>query len=50
MTNMNLDELTSEELKQKYKDTEDLINQFFNQEQSVKRILNLPDDPSVDGR
>ena len=37
---MNLDELTLEELKQKYKDTEDLINQYFNQEQSVKRILN----------
>jgi len=40
MTNMNLDELTLDELKQKYKDTEDLINQYFNQEQSVKRILN----------
>jgi len=36
----NLDNLSAEELKQKYKDTEDLINQYYNQEQSVKRILN----------
>lgn len=36
----NIDNLSNEELKQLYKDTEDLINQYYNQEQSVKRILN----------
>jgi len=36
----NLDNLSVEELKQKYKDVEDLVNQYYNQEQSVKRILN----------
>jgi len=36
----NLDNLSVEDLKQKYKDTEDLVNQYYNQEQSVKRILN----------
>ena len=36
----NLDDLTKEELQQLYKETEDKVNQYYNQEQSVKRILN----------
>ena len=36
----NIENLNKEELQQLYKETEDKVNQYFNQEQSVKRILN----------
>ena len=40
MTNLDLENLTKEELKKLYIETEDSVNRYYNQEQSVKRILN----------
>lgn len=40
MSKLNLDNLSKDELKQLYAETEDNINKYYNQEQSVKRILN----------
>ena len=40
MSKLDLDNLTKDELKKLYAETEDNINKYYNQEQSVKRILN----------
>lgn len=37
---MNIDNLSKDELKELYVETEDNINRYFNQEQAIKRILN----------
>jgi hypothetical protein len=37
---MNIDNLSKEELKELYSETEDNINRYYNQEQAIKRILN----------
>jgi hypothetical protein len=37
---MNIDNLSKDELKELYAETEDNINRYFNQEQAIKRILN----------
>jgi hypothetical protein len=40
MSKLNLDNLSTDDLKKLYAETEDNINKYYNQEQSVKRILN----------